>query len=149
MGRRSNIAISLTHEHDISRWPPPQALALGLVFASVFGGCLQPAAAALSCGAQPEALPVDVTEQIKRDASLILQAGASVNLRGLVTAKRRELRQKNANVDASLLDRQLLWVVCQTISADPELVQSQKLDNYSTVYRPMTEPIAQAAHPAE
>ncbi|MGD0103150.1 MAG: hypothetical protein ABSC06_03840 [Rhodopila sp.] len=94
---------------------------------------------------------MNVAAQIKRDvaekASLILQAPASVNLRGFVAAKRRELRQKYTEIDKTALDQYLLWVTCQAISKDPGLAASQKFDEYSNLYRLLSEPIVQAAPP--
>ncbi len=122
-------------------------------FAALFIGCQQPARAALSCGAQPEIAVHDGAEPIKGDATgradLILHAPPSVNLRSLVTAQRRQMRQKYADVEKALLDSYLLWTTCQTISNDEDLVGSQKFDLYSNVYRLLSEPIDKGAPTTE
>jgi hypothetical protein len=129
----------------------PLAPALAVIFAAVLVGCPRVALAALACGVQPEFL-AGVLERIKGDAEgkagLILQAPPRSE-RNLVTAQRRDLRQKYAEVDKSTVDRYLLWVTCQTISNDPTLAETQKFDEYSNVYRLLSEPIDKAASSGE
>ena len=113
----------------------------------------QPAFAALACGPSPEISPGEVAREIKNEiadtAKRILQAPASINLRGFVTTQRRELRHKYADVDKTTLDSDLLWVTCQTLSKDPTLDATVKFDEYSSLYLLMTEPIDKSAPAAE
>jgi hypothetical protein len=147
----SSLAMPWDHKPESLCWPP--AFTVAMIFAAIFGGCLRPAAAALTCGAHPENVPVNIAEQLKGDtegkARAILQAPPNVDQRALTTTKRRELRQKYGTVEPTLLDQNLLWVACQTISNDPALAASQKFDEYAKVYRFLTEPMGKAAHPAE
>ena len=100
----------------------------------------------MTCGALPGNLPAAGADQLERDvqakAKLILEAPASTNLRVLVMASRRDLREKHAEIDKATLDHYLLWVTCQAISTDDTLAATQKFDEYSNLYRLMTEPIA-------
>jgi hypothetical protein len=130
----------MTTNCRLAPWP---ATGLGIV-AAVFVSCARPSLAALPCGTQPEALPVDVSAQIKSEAGLILLAPANAALRGLVTAKRRELRQKYAELEPTTLDHDLLWMVCQSIAKDHSLAASQQFDEYSNLYRLLSEPIKAA-----
>jgi len=147
MRRSSNLGMSRRHSNEKSRL----ASVVAAVFAAVLLGVPRPAPAALPCGEQPELVEMDGAAQMKRDvaekAGLILQAPPSANLRAFVTAKRRELRQKYAEIDKTALDQYLMWVTCQAISRDPDLVASQKFDEYANLYRLLNEPIAQAAKP--
>jgi hypothetical protein len=149
---RFPAAMSSTHEPTRLRLRAQPVSIFTVVFAVIFVGCLRPSLAALPCGAQPEDLPADVAQQITSDtdnnANLFTHAPASVSLRGLVTAKRRELWQKYPSVDKSVLDHYLLWATCQTISKDPTLAVDQKFDNYSNFYRLLSEPL-KGAGPAE
>jgi hypothetical protein len=128
------------------RWMAPSAFAFVSVFAPISIGWSPAALGEMTCGAVPENLPVEGADQLERDvqgkAKFILEAPASTNLRVLVTASRRDLRAKHANVEKSTLDHYLLWVTCQAISRDVTLAPSQKFDKYSNFYRLMTEPIA-------
>jgi hypothetical protein len=149
MGRSSTLGPSRMHGTEKHCGPGSLVFAFVVVFVVIFVGCGRPALAAISCGQQPENLPVEGGEQFKHDvadkANLILHAPAGVNLRFFVAAKRRELRQKYPDVDRSTLDHYLLWTTCQTISNDPTLAVTQKFDEYSNFYRLMTEPVTQAA----
>jgi len=85
-----------------------------------------------------------LTSRLKSEAGLILLAPANAALRGLVTAKRRELRQKYAELEPTTLDHDLLWMVCQSIAKDHSLAASQQFDEYSNLYRLLSEPIKAA-----
>jgi hypothetical protein len=127
------------------RWLVPLPSTFMIVFAAVCFGCLRPALAALSCGAEPEVSPAGVADKIKSDAdqsaNLMLQPPPGADMRKLAATQRRGLRQKYPNVDKLTLDGYLLWVTCQTISDDPALAAAQELDAYGKVYRLLTEPI--------
>lgn len=146
MGRLSS-KLRIRRITGTSRWQSARTILAGC--AAIFLGCPGTALAALPCGAQPPILPVDSAEQIKRDAqstaNLIRHAPSDAKLRKFVAASRAEFRQKHADGDAVSLDHYLLWVTCQTISNDPTKVPTQKFDEYSNVYRLMSEPIAEAA----
>ncbi len=116
-----------------------------MVFAAVSMGGSRPSPAKLPCGEQPEVSPVDAADQIKGDAdgnvTVIRQAPPGVDLRKLVDTRRRELRRKYPDADKLTIDHYLLWTTCQTISAAPELGAAQQLEEYSKLYRLITEPI--------
>ncbi len=124
------------------RWPLSSIVVV--VFAAVLMCGSRPSQAKLPCGEQPEVSPVDV-DQIKGDAdgnvAIIRQASPGVDLRKLVDTRRRELRRKYPDVDKLTIDQYLLWTTCQTISAAPELGAAQQLEEYSKLYRLITEPI--------
>jgi hypothetical protein len=125
------------------------ASTLLVVWVALFVGDLQPAFASLACGTKPKIATEDGARQIKSNVQLkvdrIRQAPRRTNLRALVTASRRELWQSYANVEKSELDHYLLWVTCQTISNDPALEATQMFDEYSNLYRLMSEPLDQPA----
>ena len=101
------------------------------VFCSaLFLGCLNQASAALPCGAPPDLEPE------------ILQPPPKTNLRTMITATRRELRQTFTDADKQSIDRYLLWATCRDISDNPELAPTQKFDKYADYYRMIGEPIA-------
>jgi hypothetical protein len=145
--------MSWTQKTKKLRWPVPLRSACVIVVAAVSLGCLRPAVAALSCGAEPGVSPAGVAEKLKGDAddktNVILQAPPSVDLRKLVVTQRHELRQKYPHVENSTLDGYLLWTTCRTISNDPTLAAPQMLDVYAKFYRLLTAPVDKAASPAE
>jgi hypothetical protein len=108
-------------------------------------GGSRPSPAKLPCGEQPEVLPVEVAEKLKGDTNgnvtVILQASPSVDRRKLVDSQRRELRRKYPNADKLTIDRYMLWTTCQTISNQETLGGIQQFEEYSRLYRLITEPI--------
>ena len=125
------------------------ARTLIIVCTALFVHDSPPAFAALVCGKKPQMATEDGIRPIKLDVQTkvarIRQAPPRTNLRALVTATRRELWQSYANVEKSELDHYLLWVTCQTISNDPALEATQMFDEYSNLYRLMSEPLDQPA----
>jgi hypothetical protein len=79
---------------------------------------------------------------IEAKASEILQPPPKTNLRTMITATRRELRQTFTDADKQSIDRYLLWATCRDISDNPELAPTQKFDKYADYYRMIGEPIA-------
>lgn len=124
-----------------------------IVFTALTLGWLQPVLAEIACGDQPEGIATQSRAQLQGDvvikADLILKAPANAQRRGLVTAQRRELRQKYPDVEKPVLDTYLLWVTCQSIAHDPTLAVSQAFDKYSDFYRLLSEPIDKSAAAAE
>jgi len=135
--------MSWVHGVKEPRWSLPAIVVIA--FAAVLTGGSRPSAAKLPCGEQPEVAPVEVADQIKGDAdgnvTIIRQASPSADLRKLVGARRRELRRKYPDVDRLTIDHYLLWATCETISNAPGLGGGQQLEEYSKLYRLITEPI--------
>jgi hypothetical protein len=124
-----------------------------LVGAVLLAAGVRPALASLACGTKPEIAAEDGAQQIRFDAQIkvdrLRQAPPRTNLRAMVTASRRELRQAYAGVEKPLLDHYLLWITCRTISNDDTLAAAQMFDEYSNLYRLMSEPIDQDPSPAD
>lgn len=126
--------------------------AILLATAILLGG-LQPASAALPCGAKPEIIPAEFASASREDAEqksdAILQAKPSEDLRKLVTTSRNELRHEHPKADATTVDQYLLWFTCQKISNDETVAPTMKFDSYSRFYRLMSEPIKATAPHSE
>lgn len=126
-----------------ARWPLPSIAAI--VFAAVLLAGSRPSSAKLPCGEQPEVLPIEFAEKLKGDVdgnvTIVLQASPAVDRRKLVASQRRELRRKYPDVDKPTIDRYMLWTTCQTISSEPALGGIQQFEEYSKLYRLITEPI--------
>ena len=129
----------------ISRCDRSLPYAILVACALVTLGAAQPALATLACGPRPDVAAAKVTPEFEGDivgtAKLIHHASPSSNLRGLVTAQRRELRQKYPDIEKPLLDSYLVWITCQTIAKDPNLAPAQGFDENAMFYRLLTEPI--------
>jgi hypothetical protein len=137
------------HRTGLGRGQAPKLAALLIVFALLLTGGVRPAVAALPCGTQPEfavAGSAEIKSDIEGKADLILRKPASPNMRALVTAQRHALRETYPDADALTLDSYLLWMTCQSISADGTLAVSQKFDKYSDFYRWLSEPIKAPTH---
>jgi hypothetical protein len=93
------------------RWPALSISAF-LVGAVLLAAGVRPALASLVCGTKPEIAAEDGAQQIRFDAQIkvdrLRQAPPRTNLRAMVTASRRELRQAYASVEKPLLDHYLL-----------------------------------------
>jgi hypothetical protein len=128
-------------------------MTLLVVFVAIVVVYSRPAHAVLTCGAQPEVAPADLAEQIKSDAkskaSLIIQAPPSVDLRKFVIGQRRDLRLTYAKADKLMMDHYLLWATCQTISNDRTIAGSEQFEEYSRLYRLLSEPMDKVTAPAE
>jgi hypothetical protein len=133
-----------SEENTKELWWPLPSIAV-IVFAAVLMGGSRPSPAKLPCGEQPEVLPVEVAEKLKGDTNgnvtVILQASPSVDRRKLVDSQRRELRRKYPDADKLTIDRYMLWTTCQTISNQETLGGIQQFEEYSRLYRLITEPI--------
>ncbi len=66
--------------------------------------------------------------------------------RHFIVTERQEMRAKYPQVDQSLLDSFLLWTTCQAIEEDKHLAPTQAFDEYSGLYRQLSEPIKPPAH---
>jgi hypothetical protein len=122
-----------------------------MICAAILAGCpLSVQAASLTCGPQPEIVPAEqaaaATADIEGKAALIFRAQSNSDLRGFIRAQRQALRHEHADVDASLLDAELLWSTCRAISNDPIETGSSKFDRYADLYRLLSEPIRSATH---
>jgi hypothetical protein len=122
-----------------------------MVCAAILAGCPVPVqAASLTCGPQPEIVPAEqaaaATTDIERKAVLIVRAPMNADLRSFVKVQRQALRQEHADVDPLLLDADLLWTTCRTISNDPAQDGRSKFEWYADVYRLLSEPIKGATH---
>jgi hypothetical protein len=123
---------------------PSRPVTLMFVLSAFCIGGARPGLAGITCGNEPEQV-AEAAAQVKDQAALILQAPANNARRALVLAKRRELREKYAEIDPGLLDHDLLWVVCQNIAKDRTMAGSQQFERYAELYRLMSEPIAKPA----
>ncbi|HEY4041612.1 MAG TPA: hypothetical protein VGM32_07175 [Rhodopila sp.] len=136
----------------MTRRRTPLPCCVVFVLSAIVAGSPHPASAAplLPCGQQPKIDSAELTERVEGDArdkaDLIRKAEPDPGLRALVGTQRLDLRQKYASVEASALDSSLLWAICQAISKDPTQGTTQKFDEYSKLYRLLTEPIRGAAH---
>jgi hypothetical protein len=132
---------------------PALAISAFVVCAGLLAVGVRPAVASLVCGTKPEIAAEDGEQQITFDAQVkvdrLRQAPPRTNLRAMVTASRRELRLAYAGVEKPLLDHYLLWITCRTISNDDTLAAAQMFDEYSNLYRLMSEPIDQDPAPAD
>lgn len=125
------------------RWLLP-SIAM-IVFAVVLMAGSRPSPAKLPCGEQPEVLPVEIAEKLKgdtdRNVTAILQSAPSVDRRKLIDSQRRDLRRKYPDADKLTIDRYMLWTTCKTISSEESLGGIQQFEEYSKLYRLITEPV--------
>jgi hypothetical protein len=107
--------------------------------------------AQISCGDAPKDVPVNTQDSLKGDvegkAQLFTKLLGNANIKGTVDTSRTELYEHHQNLDQHQIDMMLMWVSCQTISADKNLSTPDKLKLWLEVYSAISRHSAAPVYP--
>ncbi len=128
----------------------PRRRAAGVLIAAVaLAWCTPAARAALTCEDMPVLQPANAIQGVAADAqekAELIRNFPPADRRHFIISQRQDLRAKYPLIDPLLLDRFLLWTTCEAIDQDTRLSPSQAFDEYSGLYRQLSEPIKAPAH---
>ena len=129
----------------------PRAIVAAHAFLAVLAlaCCAPPARAGLNCGDMPILQPASIVPAVQTDVQEkveIIRAHALKDRRRFIVAQRQDMRAKYPQIDPVLLDSYVLWTTCQSIEDDKNLAPAQAFDEYSDLYRQLSEPIKAPEH---
>jgi len=133
----------------MSSTPRATVAAQTLIAALALAACARSACASLNCGPMPALQPASVAQAIQSEAQETaerIRQHPAGDRRHFAVSQRKDLREKYPQVDPLLLDSVLLWTTCQDIEDDKQLALPQAFDEYSGLYRLLSEPIKAPAN---